>query len=265
MKPMQRAIFAVPMVVVLTACDSLPIVLPGADEPERLEPISIESVELADDGRSIRVDFIGAAEFDPADPCTSAYEVTADVDDDELLVSIFPLRHPSAGAGADVECEAVGLLRTAVVELPRPFEGDTVRDLRGIAVFLRPPDGLGWPRDLPDDWQLVTETSILRDSVPRWTRTWALGARWPAIGPGVLTLIQSFDGPVDISGGEQQVAVRVRGQQATLVHHVPSGELVLVWPLGTGEMALVANLADFSQEELIALAASVVADPAIDR
>jgi hypothetical protein len=76
-------------------------------------------------------------------------------------------------------------------------------------------------------------------------------------GPRTVALIQAFGGPVSTGGGETQSVVRVNGQPAMLSLHKPTGEMVITWSLQDDELAMVASLDAFSQEELIALAESV--------
>src|SRR5688572_4249296 len=56
--------------------------------------LRFHNVALADDRRSVRVDFVGGRESDPADPCSMEYEGTADVVGSELVVGIFSQPHP---------------------------------------------------------------------------------------------------------------------------------------------------------------------------
>jgi hypothetical protein len=73
---------------------------------------------------------------------------------------------------------------------------------------------------------------------------------------GKVDLYQAFDGPVNVTGGDQQGTVTVNGRAATLYRNAPDGELVLVWRLGSDELALVANETDFPIDRLIILAES---------
>jgi hypothetical protein len=77
----------------------------------------------------------------------------------------------------------------------------------------------------------------------------------------MLTLIQAFGGPVEITGGHRVSSVEIHGQPATLALDTPSGELLLVWSLGEDELALTGNLRDFSRDEFLSLAESVAFPP----
>jgi hypothetical protein len=74
---------------------------------------------------------------------------------------------------------------------------------------------------------------------------------------GQVELIQAFGAPANVSGGDPQPDVIVNGETATLYFWAPAGEFVLVWKVGADGVALVANLADFTREQFIALAKSV--------
>jgi hypothetical protein len=97
---------------------------------ETPRPIRAENVELADDRLSVRVDFVGAAEFDPDDICTARYHGTAEVNGDELVIGIFEEEHPRPAQEGDF-CTLEGYARTVVIELEDPFEGNVIRDLAG--------------------------------------------------------------------------------------------------------------------------------------
>jgi hypothetical protein len=254
-----RPTMGVALAVVLVGCAAMPWVPPIGEETRRLDPIGFDAVRLSDDRVEVLVEFVGGAPYDPADPCSTDYEVSAEVDEGELVIGIFPLAHPRAGEDG-VACALVGFARSARLVLDVPFDGNVVRDLRGQTLHLGPPDGLAVMPGLPAEWRLVAEGSLLGGDVARWRRTWSLGGRWPASGPGVLQLIQSFDGPVQTTGGQDRSRVEVGGEPATLFLHRPTGQLVLVWAIGRDGFALVANVADFTGDELIALAESVVRD-----
>ena len=92
----------------------------------------------------------------------------------------------------------------------------------------------------------------------RWQRTWTKGgAADPASSKGKIDLYQAFDGPANVTGGDEVRDVQVNGTPATLYRNAPDGELVLVWMLGSDGLALVVNEADFPQDEAIRLAETV--------
>ncbi len=111
----------------LAACGAMP--LPGGGEPAPLpdRPVSFENVILAEDGRSVRVDFVGGQEFDPDNPCSVAYAGIAQVVDEELEVGIFAEPHPKP-LPPDTGCVGMGYPRALTLQLEQPFDGTVVRD-----------------------------------------------------------------------------------------------------------------------------------------
>ena len=76
-------------------------------------------------------------------------------------------------------------------------------------------------------------------------------------GPGALRVVQSFGDSMAWTGGTDDRDVTVNGAQGTVSHDELTGELVLVWRLGSDGMALVASESDFSAAELIRFAEAV--------
>lgn len=242
---------------VLCAC--APTSQPISDEnaPISDRPVSFENVVLADDGRSVRVDFVGGKEFDPDDPCSVAYHGTTEIVGEELEIGIYAEPHPTP-LPPDTGCAAMGYSRTLTLNLDEPFTGSVVRDLAGQVFLLAPPAGLAEIGALPDGWELRREGNVLGSSTLRWERVWSPDPDpRPGQGDSMLTLFQAFDGPVNATGGDRQPPVEVNGESATFYLHPPTGEMVVVWGFGDDELALVGNLNDFSQDEFIALAESV--------
>ena len=219
--------------------------------------VRFDSVHLADDRRSVRVDFVGGEEFDPNNPCSLAYHATAEVIGEELEIGLYAEHHPKP-LPPNTGCAGVGYPRTLTLDLDEPFAGSVVRDLAGQVFLLDPPEGLAQIGALPDGWDLRREGNVGGSRTPRWERVWSPEPDpWPAEGDSMLTLIQGLGGPVDTAGGNRQPSVEVNGRRATFWLHPPTGEMVLVWKLGPDELALVGNLNDFAQDEFIALAESV--------
>ncbi len=152
----------------------------------------------------------------------------------------------------------MGHPRTLTLELSEPFTGTVVRDLAGQVFLLEPPPGLAEVGSLPGGWELRREGNVLETTTPRWQRGWSPDPDpWPGDGDRMLTLIQAFGGAVKTTGGDVQKTVQVNGAPGTLSLYPPAGEMLLVWSLGDDELALVGNLADFSDAEFIQLAATV--------
>jgi hypothetical protein len=241
----------------LSACGATSHLIGNEPGPASDRPVSFENVVVADDGRSARVDFIGGKEFDPDDACSVAYRGTAEIIDADLEIDIYAEPHPKPlplGTG----CPAMGYSRTLTLNLDVPFTGTVVRDLAGQVFLLAPPEGLATIGALPDGWELRREGNLLGSATPRWERVWSPDPDpWPAESDSMLTLYQAFGGPVSTTGGDPQPPVDVNGERAAFYLHPPTGEMVVVWSLGHDELALVGNLNDFSQDEFLAIAASV--------
>jgi hypothetical protein len=110
-----------------------------ADEVRREEGATrIQSVSIADDRRSLRVGFVGAAEFDPDDLCTASYEAAVAVVDGQLQIGVFALEHPKPPQEGDA-CTLEGYPRELTIELPEPFFGAAIRDVTGPVLELEAP------------------------------------------------------------------------------------------------------------------------------
>lgn len=241
----------------LAGCGTMPMPIGDEFAPVPDGPVRFDNVVLAEDRRSVRIDFIGSREFDPDNPCSNAYEGTAEIVGDELEIGIYAQQHPKPLAPGTA-CDAMGHPRTLALDLDEPFTGTVVRDVAGQVFLLEPPAGLAQVGALPEGWDLRREGNVLETTTPRWERIWSPDPDpWPAEGDSMLILIQAFGGPVGTTGGDVQQTVDVNGLPATMSLHPPAGEMVLVWSLGGDELALVGNLADFSESEFIELAASV--------
>ncbi len=228
---------------------------PWAPEPThdaRFVPIG--GLELSEDGRRVKVDFTGAAAFSPDDPCSADYSATTAVADGVLEVGIFQSRPPRPEEPPS--CDAIGFGRSLDVVLGEPFTGSAWRDLYGPYLhFLARPDGLVELTGLPAGWALRAERDVEGSPTGRWERTYTPDAA-SADETKTVVLYQSFDGPVNVTGGTEERQVEVNGQPATLYRWPPNGELVLVWRLGDDGLALVGYESEFSADELVDLAES---------
>jgi hypothetical protein len=227
----------------------------GADVPDA---ISFEAWTFSSDLGSIEVDFYGAPELDLQNPCSKAYRGVARIAGDELAIGIFPEPFPGE-VPDDLVCTGEGHRRSLEIELPAPFGGWRIRDLSGQVFFLKEPPGLVEIAALPDGWVQHDGESLSGSPTGRWSRTYtpAGGMPQPGSSVGQLQLIQAFGAPADVTGGDRQPDVTVNGEPAAFYLWPPAGEMVLVWTVGDDGVALVGNLADFSQEAFVALAESV--------
>jgi hypothetical protein len=106
----------------------------------RWDAVRFDKVVLADDRQAVQVDFIGGQEFDPRNPCSVAYEGTAEIVGDELEIGIYAQQHPKQ-LPPDTACELMGYARTLGLALDEPFIGSVVRDLAGQVLLLERPAG----------------------------------------------------------------------------------------------------------------------------
>ena len=233
----------------------------AAPQPEgRL--VSIDGWEFSDDRRSLTLHFVGAREHTEEEPeCTADYLGWASTVVDTLEVAIVntvPMR--SAGrtdAGVAIECDLIGYGREATVELTAPFAGSMLRDLAGYLYFLERPAGAVALSGLPVGWELRAEDSLPESPSGRWRQVYS-PVEDPDLGDSRLEFIQSFDEPVNATGGDEVRAIDVNGASATLYRHPPVGELVLAWRDSDGDgFAIVVNESDITSDELVTLARSI--------
>jgi hypothetical protein len=108
---------------------------------------------------------------------------------------------------------------------------------------------------IPSTWLLRSERTVEESPTGRWERVYS-----PDAVPGgypefrELVVIQSFDGPVYVSGEGTVRTVQIGATTGRLTGPDNQGEMVLEWFVGGDDVALVANIADFTPEALIALA-----------
>ena len=205
----------------------------------------------------MRVDFVGGREFSATDPCSVAYRGTAQVVGDELEIGIYAEQNP-ATLPSGVGCDAVGHPRHLTLNLDEPYTGNVVHDLAGQTLFLGPPKGLAQIAGLPDGWELRRQENAGQSLTPSWLRVWSPEPDpWPADGSSMVTLIQSFGGPIHLDGGASGTQVEINGQPATLSTYPPAGSITLVWSVGNDQLLLDGYLADFSQQQFINLAESI--------
>lgn len=223
-------------------------------QPDRdFRYVSISQLTLSRDGRQIALDFVGARAYSPDDPCSADYAANVAVVEGVLEVGIEESRGPAPTEG--MGCDSMGFGRSLEVNLDEPFTGSVWRDLNGYLHFLAPPDGLIELAGLPDGWELRAQRDVEESPTGRWERTYSPDPSLVDATQSVV-LYQSFDGPVNVTGGTEERQVVVSGRPATLYRWPPNGELVLVWRLGNDGLALVAYEQQFSVDQLIALAES---------
>ena len=98
-KPMRlgRLVLGLAVISVLAACGT--VALPAEDQPAAApeRPVSIDRAVLSEDRLSVRVEFIGGPEFDRDNPCSVAYQGSAEVVGEELEVNVQALPRPRSG------------------------------------------------------------------------------------------------------------------------------------------------------------------------
>ena len=216
---------------------------------------------LNGDRSALTLEFIGGREFDRADPCSNHYFGWAHESNGVLEAKIVDDTPQALAPGTPVACDAVGHTRRVQVQLAEPFDGTRVQDLAGGVHFVRAPDGLAELTGLPPGWTLVRESNVQESPTGRWQRTWTRDGGSAALGSSkdTIDLYQAFDGPADVTGGDERRQIEVNGGPGVLYRYAPAGELVLVWKLEDDGFALVVNESDFPVEAAIKLAESVVA------
>jgi hypothetical protein len=91
-----RLASAIVAMALLTACIVFEPPVDGEAAPHNPDPLRVGTATIADDGHSVEVRFTGGKEFDPGDPCSVAYEASAEVNGDALMIGIFAKPHRGA-------------------------------------------------------------------------------------------------------------------------------------------------------------------------
>ncbi len=237
---------------------SAPSAVDPAATPDPETVVRFDGLSLSADGRMLTLEFTGGKEYEPGNPCTSDYAGWTEVVDGVLHAAVVDIT-PALTDPPAYECTAEGYGRTVLVTLPEPFTGDRVVDLSdGVTKFVREPADLVELEGLPGAWSLQFSESVDSDGIPRWRRVYATSSATEGSGVGRLELTQGFGGAAGVSGGDTDTDVMV-GEHPGVLYRTPLyGELVLVWMLGDHGLAIVANDADFTPDELIALAESAI-------
>ena len=235
--------------------------------PPEGRTVRIDRATLSADRQVLTVEFVGGKAFDPADPCSEAYEPWVGPDGPELAVAIVELPQGLSPFGRS--CTAVGYVHTYGLRLLDPFGGTTVNDAGGGALLVGARPDTAAPEHLPDGWTLRQSVAQEPGPPPTWIAVYATGdiAREPPFeGPGRLVLYQAFGATGEWSDtraeksrerGGRPISVTVSGQHTTVWDDPSTGELLLAWMLDGRSMALVGNRADLSPDELVRIAEGV--------
>jgi hypothetical protein len=228
------------------------------------EAVRFEIAELAPNGSAVTLRFVGGSPFDPANLCSHRYlgwaHETAGVLDAKI---VDDTPRPPGGIPENTFCDLAGHPRVLTIDLARPFAGSRVHDLAGYIHFVREPEGLATIA-IPDGWALVNQRTVEGSPTGRWVRTWSHDGAVvdPTGSKETIDLYQAFDGPVEVSGGDDidrrsRPGVNVNGAEATLYRVAGNGELVVVWSSEGDGFALVVNETDFSFDRALELAETV--------
>ena len=127
------------------------------------------------DGQSLLLFFVGAADYQPGDPCSMRYLPTVEEIDAAVNVTIHGERPTTPDGSGSYGCMLVGYARSVSVELTQPL-GD--RKLIVLDAEREVFDGttLAQPTWVPDGWQEELEQPAAlsdRPGAAAWSRTWA--------------------------------------------------------------------------------------------
>lgn len=218
------------------------------------QPVSLDEAALSEDGKVVRVAVIGPPLPGGRLPCSATYSANHTIDGGLLDVAVF--MHDVQLGGCNMS-QQICCEHEFVVELAEPFSVHGVRShVRVSAVFLFvPPRPLVELPTIPGGWALQSQGSEW-NATGRWNRFYSQHADSRPGTPSTLELGQTFGGP-EGSEPEYRAQVVVNGAPANL-HLWPEGEIQLDWLVGEDTIAPFGNQADFTAEELIALAESAV-------
>lgn len=171
--------------------------VPGADVlvDDPLVPGAWTGARTSRDGLSLSLFFVGAADYEPGQPCTMRYVPVIDETAAEVAVLIRG-EHPPAAANDAMTCAAIGYEQSVTVDLAQPFGNRTLVVLgQARGVF----DGstLPEPQWMPDGWQPGPESPGLLDpNGTSWRRSWRpAGDTSCPLGTSGLALLE---GPPDV-------------------------------------------------------------------
>jgi hypothetical protein len=218
--------------------------VPGAlvvvDDP--LVPGAWTGARTSRDGLILSLFFVGAADFEPGQPCTMRYVPVVDETASEVTVAIRG-EYPPAAANDAMVCAAIGYERSVTVDLAQPFGNRTLVALgQARGVF----DGstLAEPQWLPDGWQPGPESPGLLDpDRTSWRRSWRpAGETSCPLGTSGLALLEGPPDVVSRSNPPDDQAVTgshdINGTTATETVQANRNITRLAWTVGDRSYAL---------------------------
>jgi hypothetical protein len=197
--------------------------------------------------RTVRMFLVGAAPYEPGNPCTADYKASVEETATEVRVAFIGRRPPG-----QVDCDAVGHQRSIEVALTSPL-GDRTLIALDKPRHVYDPSNLMVVTWLPVGWQQLSEWpgTFGTQSSPAWLRTF--GAPRPETGGDhcataeawfVLTdvpaslLDQYGKQPTEVDSGHHDV----HGATAVLYTDDAAGSRRLVWQTGDHGLVLAATL-----------------------
>ena len=188
------------------------------------------------DGLSLSLFFVGAAEYEPGQPCTMRYVPVVDGTDAEVAV-VMRGEHPPAAADDAMMCAAGGYERSVTVELAQPFGNRTLVAL-GQARGVLDGSKLAEPQWMPDGWQPDSESPGLLDpDGTTWRRSWRpAGDTSCPLGTSGLALLEGAPDAVSRSNPPADQTVTgshdINGTTATETVQTNRNITRLVWTVG---------------------------------
>jgi hypothetical protein len=184
-----------------------------------LPPGAWIGARTSDDGRSLVLFFVGAAEYEPDQPCTMRYLPVVEETETEVHVAMRGER-PSTANGT-IACTLEGYSRSVNVDFSNPVGDRTLVALgqpRGVF------DGstLARPQWIPEGWEQNSEfPGQLDEAGTTWMRSWtptvASGEGTCPLGESGLVLLEGTSGVVDrsIPPAEETGTHDINGATAT--------------------------------------------------
>jgi hypothetical protein len=236
----------------------------GPTYPERPPSgrvVRVDRATLSPDGLVLTVEFIGGKGYLQSDGCSRDYVPWIQLNGGQLDLAVVELDRVAFGA-----CTLEGYSYTFHLTLPARFEGDTVQDRGGGVLLVAAPEMAATVGKLPDGWSRQQSFAESPGPPPSWIQIFAPGPvdQQPE-GPGRIVLHQVFGqstewtdtGALKWEGrGGSATKVTIHGKQTALWVD-PDGEFLLAFDLDGNSLALLANRADVSAEELVEIAESV--------
>jgi hypothetical protein len=203
------------------------------DEP--LPPGAWTGARTGEDGLSLTLFFVGAADYAPDEPCTMRYVPLVDETETEVKVAIRGERPPTADGR--IACTLEGYSRSVKVDLGEPF-GDRTLVALGQARGVFDGSTLAEPQWLPDGWQADDEyPGPVGQDGSSWSRSWRpVGDSSCPQGTSGLALLEGTPDAVSRSSFafEQPVtgAHDINGTTATETFEANRNITFLSWTVG---------------------------------